>query len=53
MINHFSDRLITEIKEALDVDSQVILFQNRRDILPLFLAILVVIRPNVQIVMSV
>jgi primosomal protein N' (replication factor Y) len=34
MTGHFSDRLITEIKAALDVDSQVILFQNRRGYSP-------------------
>ena len=34
MTGHFSDRLVTEIKEALDVDSQVILFQNRRGYSP-------------------
>ena len=34
MTGHFSDRLITEIKAALDMDSQVILFQNRRGYSP-------------------
>jgi len=34
MTGHFSDRLITEIKEALETDSQVILFQNRRGYSP-------------------
>ena len=34
MTGHFSDRLITEINEALEVDSQVILFQNRRGYSP-------------------
>jgi primosomal protein N' (replication factor Y) len=34
MINHFSDRLITEIKETLQLGSQVILFQNRRGYSP-------------------
>lgn len=34
MTGHFSDRLITEIKDALDMDSQVILFQNRRGYSP-------------------
>ncbi|MDC0463949.1 primosomal protein N', partial [Flavobacteriaceae bacterium] len=34
MINHFSDRLITEIKETLKLGSQVILFQNRRGYSP-------------------
>jgi len=35
MTGHFSDRLITEIKEALDADFQVILFQNRRGFSPI------------------
>ncbi len=35
MINHFSDRLINEIKEALDAQFQVILFQNRRGYSPI------------------
>ena len=34
MTGHFSDRLITEIKETLEVGSQVILFQNRRGYSP-------------------
>jgi len=34
MTGHFSDRLITEVKEALETDSQVILFQNRRGYSP-------------------
>ena len=34
MTGHFSDRLITEINEALESDSQVILFQNRRGYSP-------------------
>ena len=34
MTGHFSDRLIMEIKEALETDSQVILFQNRRGYSP-------------------
>ena len=34
MTGHFSDRLITEIKEALEAESQVILFQNRRGYSP-------------------
>ena len=34
MKGHFSDRLITEIKETLEAESQVILFQNRRGYSP-------------------
>jgi primosomal protein N' (replication factor Y) len=34
MTGHFSDRLITEIKETLEAQSQVILFQNRRGYSP-------------------
>ena len=34
MTGHFSDRLITEIKETLEAESQVILFQNRRGYSP-------------------
>ena len=34
MTNHFSDRLITEIKDTLQSGSQVILFQNRRGYSP-------------------
>ena len=34
MTGHFSDRLITEIKETLEVGSQVFLFQNRRGYSP-------------------
>ena len=34
MTGHFSDRLITEIKETLEAGSQVILFQNRRGYSP-------------------
>ena len=34
MTGHFSDRLITEIREALESKSQVILFQNRRGYSP-------------------
>ena len=35
MTNHFSDRLIDEIKDALDANFQVILFQNRRGYSPI------------------
>ena len=35
MTNHFSDRLLAEIKEALDSEFQVILFQNRRGYSPI------------------
>ena len=34
MKGHFSDRLIAEIKETLEAESQVILFQNRRGYSP-------------------
>ncbi|MDA9056389.1 primosomal protein N' [Flavobacteriaceae bacterium] len=34
MTGHFSDRLIAEIKETLEAESQVILFQNRRGYSP-------------------
>jgi primosomal protein N' (replication factor Y) len=34
MTGHFSDRLITEIRETLESKSQVILFQNRRGYSP-------------------
>ena len=34
MSGHFSDRLLTEIQEALDNKEQVILFQNRRGFSP-------------------
>ena len=34
MTGHFSDRLISEIKEALDNQQQIILFQNRRGYAP-------------------
>lgn len=35
MTGHFSDRLIEEMTEALDNDSQIILFQNRRGFSPI------------------
>ena len=34
MKGHFSDKMLTEIKETLDVGEQVILFQNRRGFSP-------------------
>jgi len=35
MTGHFSDRLISEMKEALDNNHQIILFQNRRGYAPI------------------
>ena len=35
MTGHFSDRLISEIKDALDNNHQIILFQNRRGYAPI------------------
>lgn len=35
MTGHFSDRLLTEIKETLEKEKQVILFQNRRGFSPI------------------
>ncbi len=53
MTNHFSDRLIDEIKEHWMLISRLFCFKTDGVIRPLFLAIPVVIPPNVQIVMLV
>ncbi len=51
MKGHFSDRMLAEIKETLDVGEQVILFQNRRGFSRYWSVILADILRNALIVM--